>query len=146
MEETELAYTAGIIDGEGSISLLLNKCKKQKAFYQMRVTVRNTNEWLVQWLKVTYGGYFYPSHYGDEERAKNWKPQWQWAIAANKALVFLKLIYPYLRLKKPQAEVAIQFQEARCGQGHHLSEAERAIAEAERILMGNLNKRGAVKK
>ena len=145
MEETELAYTAGIIDGEGSIGLYLNRCKKQKDFYQMRVTVRNTNEWLVQRLKITYGGYFYPSRYGDKEMAKNWKPQWQWIIAANKALVFLKLIYPYLRLKKPQAEVAIRFQEMRRGQGYHFTEEETAIAEVERILMGNLNKRGAVK-
>jgi len=78
-------------------------------------------------------------------RRENWKPQWEWKLEAGKAMEFLKLVYPYLRLKKPQAEIAIKFQEMRRGQGHHLNDEERAIAETQRIMMANLNKRGAVK-
>ena len=124
--------------------MYLNTNAKRKATYQIRVSVHNTNEWLIQWLKFAFGGYFYGMNYSSV-RARNWKAQWQWVIAANKALGFLELIHPYLRLKKPQAEIAIKFQKVRRGQGHHMTDEERAIAEAQRILMGNLNKRGAVK-
>jgi len=38
---------------------------------------------------------------------------WHWIIVARKARDFLELIRPYLRLKKPQADIAIQFQKAK---------------------------------
>ena len=68
-------------------------------------------------------------------------------MGGNEALGFLKLIYPYLRLKKPQAEVAIKFQELGFRRsGHILVDKEWAITEAHRILMGNLNKKGVSNK
>ena len=51
----------------------------------------------------------------------------------------LKVIYPYLRIKKPQAELAIAFQERRhiC-----LSKQNRVLEAADWILMRKLNQRG----
>ena len=47
-----LAYTAGIIDGEGCICL----DKHGKHGIELKVSVGNTKEWLLQWLKMQYGG------------------------------------------------------------------------------------------
>ncbi len=138
MRKTDLAYTAGIIDGEGSIGLYIHRGKGD---YVLRVEVGNTNEWLIQWLKFAFGGST-RLHSGQPE---NHKPLWCWQIQGVKALGFLELVYPYLRLKKPQAGVAIEFQKVRRGTGNHLTEGELAVAEAQRIVMTGLNKKGRVR-
>ena len=142
MKEIDLAYVAGIIDGEGCIGLYsnthkyLNKHREIRPRYCLTVTVCNTNEELIKWFHSLFGGHL---HYRKSKEEK-WKPQWECKLSANKALDFLKLIYPYLRLKKPQAEIAFRFQERQ--QGHRLTDQELIIAASEKVLMANLNKRG----
>ena len=139
MNKTDLAYFAGIIDGEGSI--MLYRDKQRRTF--MRVMVGNTNEWLINQLCFSFGG------------VKNvtrqyhliWKPCWHWSIHGSKAVEFLKLILPYLKLKRAQAEIAIRFQERKSkarkyGKSHPKSDEAYALEEAELILSKSLNKRG----
>ena len=136
-----MAYMAGIFDGEGCICL--RKCKKRSVV--LDISFANTNEWLIQWAKFAFGGKVYlVEQSSPSSKGKNWKPYWRWAMSSNKALGFLRLLYPYLRLKKPQAELAIKFQEARGGTGCRFTDEERAIAEAQRIVMGKFNKTGVI--
>ncbi len=134
MKKTDLAYIAGIIDGEGSITM--GYCNKSLV---AKVTVVNTKEWLLQWLRMAFGG---SVHLKTEKRGKDWKPCYMWSIGARGALEFLQSIYPYLRLKKPQAEVAIKFLKMRAYKHYHFTEAEKAIGEAQRIVMKGMNKTG----
>lgn len=137
MKKEDLAYTAGIIDGEGCIGL--HKRGSRNGVY-LSVSVGITDEWMCQWLKFAYGGgvYIYYS------KNPKWKNHWEWSVAGKRALDFLKLIYPYLRLKKPQAEIAIKFQEEKINRvrTRPLSKEVKVIEEAERILMAQLNKKG----
>lgn len=135
MKKTDLAYMAGIVDGEGSISLVL-----MKKTLTLVVQVTNTNEWLIQSIKMCFGGAVRLAKPLQPE--KNWKPTYRWVVTSMQALEFLKLVYPYLRLKKSQAEIAIKFLELRGTKGRWLSEKEKTIAEAQRIVMSKLNKRG----
>ena len=137
MKKVDLAYVAGIFDGEGCICLRSSKRRS----YTLDVSIVNTNEWLMQWLKFAFGGNCYSMQYKSNEE-RNWKPCWRWALASNKAMNFLELIHPYLRLKKPQADIAIKFQRARRGMGYPLTDQELAIEEAQRIVMTKLNRRG----
>lgn len=102
----ELAYTGGIIDGEGYIGIRRVKTKNsQRGFLLcLKVHVTNTNSMLVKWLQSLYGGsvYCHP-HIG------NRKDDWQWCVQTAQALKFLKLIIPYLKIKKRQATIAIPF-------------------------------------
>ena len=134
MRKTDLAYAAGIIDGEGSIGIY------RQPTYLTWITVRNTNEWICQWLRFAFGGYVYTHTYKPPHL--KWKDSWQWRITGSDAADFLRLILPYLRLKKPQAELAIAFQSERPGSGHHLTDDQVAVAEAQRIAMSGMNKRG----
>ena len=85
MKKTDLAYIAGIIDGEGTISLSLNKRS-----YRIMVTVTNTNEWLIQRLKFMLGGNASPM----AVPLGNNKPVWRWNIVSNDALeMLLSLIH-----------------------------------------------------
>lgn len=142
MKKTDLAYTAGIIDGEGCISL--SRYGKGDTYYiSLSVSVGNTNEWLIQWLKFSYGGRTILKG-GKNRQGKNWKPCWEWIISSNEALDFLRLLYPYLRLKKAQTEIAIRFQNARQTEKRTSPRSNqiKVLEEADRILMANLNKRG----
>ena len=141
MKRTDLAYTAGIVDGEGTIGIYRIPHKNGKASYILQVFVGNTNEWLIQWLRFAFGGSIV---YRPSLEDSNHKPSWVWRLTANKALRFLNLVYPYLRLKKPQADLAIKFQSPRLGQGHHPTEEQRAVEEAQKIIMHGLNKRGII--
>lgn len=140
MKKTDLAYVAGIVDGEGSISLI-NVGHNPKRTMTVVVQVANTNEWLVQWLRFSFGGWVTTAK-RTEVQAQKWKPCYQWRVTALLAFDFLKLITPYLRLKKPQAEIALQFLEMRGAAHKKLTPAQHAISEAQKIVMGDLNQRG----
>ncbi len=139
MKKTDLAYAAGIIDGEGWIGIGRKGGKRLDSY--CRVTVGNTNEWLVKWLQVTFGGTISISN----RNPAKWKRQYYWNLNEHETLDFLKVIYPYLRIKRPQAEIAIQFLENRFKNGlirSTISEKELAVEEATRIVMSSLNKKG----
>jgi len=136
LRKTDLAYIAGIIDGEGCIGIYTRG--KGKGMLRVTVVVHNTNEWLCQWLRFSHGG---SVHQDRRFAERNHKPCWKWSISGKLALVFLQLIFPYLRLKRLQAEIAIKFLEDRQPR-HNSTETELAVAEAQRILMSNLNKTG----
>ena len=139
-KETDLAYAAGIIDGEGNIGIYANTSMAGYPRYRLRVRVTNSDEWLIHWLKNNFGGSIGVQQ---QPEGKNWKPAWYWTISCNTAMNFLVEILPYLRLKKSQAELAIEFQKARRRKlGRRFSDEERAVAEAQTILMRSLNKRG----
>ncbi len=140
MKKTDLAYTAGIIDGEGCIGI--QKTTYANAIY---VAVVNTNEWLIRWLRFCYGGNIRI----EKSRGPNNKPQFRWAIHTKQAGEFLKLVSPYLRLKRPQAELALSFQSRRKHRGGpgikgavRMSDEERILDEANKILMHSYNRKG----
>ena len=124
-----LAYTAGILDGEGCISAYKTKAKRPN--YQMYVNVSSTDEWLARWLQMQYGG-----HAGVIPRHGNQRDLWRWNIYGKKAQEFLTLILPYLQLKRTEAELAIQFQEAK---SNKKSPESLALLEANRILISKMN-------
>ena len=134
----DLSYTGGIIDGEGSICIRKSKSQKTQRGYllELDVKVSNTNEWLIRWLHFSYGGSVCKRMGKGNER-----DYWQWAVQTNQALKFLQLIAPYLKIKKPQAELAIIFGVKR-RVGKKKTETEIAIEEAQRITMLSYNRRG----
>jgi intein/homing endonuclease len=92
MKEIDFAYTAGLIDGEGSILLSHSSNTKYRA---PAVTITSTSYELLDYLKKTYGGYIcshktYQAHH---------KPHWSWRIANNNAIDFLLKVYPFIKEK-----------------------------------------------
>lgn len=131
--KAKLAYTAGIIDGEGCILLERRLSHNRYRNYVLTVVVSNTSEWLVNWLHFNYGGGI--SAY--QQKVPNRLLTWRWRIQADKARLFLEMLLPYLVLKRPQAEVAIQFQLSR---GHRKrTDEEKAVDEAQRLLISSYN-------
>ena len=139
-----LAYTAGIVDGEGCILIGMKSQGKNKSpRLTMIVTIVNTNEWLIQWIKMQFGGNI-RNRWPTNPRAKM---IWIWRIESKKAMEFLKLILPYLQIKRPQAELAIQFQGRKKYRGGTLAmrcmtDEEKILNESNRLLMHNYNHKG----
>jgi len=137
VKRVDLAYTAGIVDGEGCIEISRsNRPGHRYPNHYLRVTVVSTDQWLCEWLHFSYGGSIqerlgHPSHT---------KRQWGWVIQNTKALEFLKLILPYLHIKQPQAEIGIKHQEGKKKSTRELTDAERAVHAAERLLLQNMKR------
>ena len=96
--KSDIAYAAGIIDGEGCISI------SKGPSYRCRVRVANTDLRLVNWLQKTFGGYANNS----AEVRGNRRNQFEWALNDNAAVEFLHMIKSHLKLKREQAELLIE--------------------------------------
>jgi hypothetical protein len=99
VNNTTLAYIAGIIDGEGYF------CGVMSGKYgSIRIGVVNCRKDLLKWLQSFFGGQIYcKSKYPGLSKLECW----DWHVGEKKR--FLKLMKPYIKLKRAQLEVALAF-------------------------------------
>lgn len=104
MTETEKAYIAGIIDGEGKI--MLQKIHKNEHPAPC-VSIASTTLELLEWIKNTVGKgrIISKKNYNIEKH----KDCYSYVLRRNAAIQLLKDIYPYLIIntKKKRAELII---------------------------------------
>lgn len=94
-EPTDLAYIAGIIDGEGTIMLAKGKW--------WHVKVGMTDRGIIEWL-ASFGGTFTETI----RLAENRKDVYTWVVARNRdVVILLEALLPYLRVKRKLAEQAL---------------------------------------
>lgn len=132
MKKMDIAYWAGFFDGEGCISLDSRKGKRNIIF---SVSIGQANPWLIQHLQFTFGGAVKHRSIGS---CGNKRPFWIWHAYAKQALLFLEIVCPFLKIKKQEAEIAINFQRNRRGSGSIISAKERTIEEAQQFLLRQL--------
>ena len=102
----QIAYLAGIIDGEGTI--YIQKIPKKNFFdYFPRVQIVNTNKELMYWIRDTFGGIVSSRDRSNENR--NWRVQHTWYTTRQILDIILPLLVPYLIIKKKHAEIMIEF-------------------------------------
>lgn len=107
MPPTEAAYFAGIIDGEGHISIYGGYGKKDPHAYRAHLGVANTDLGLLEWLKTAsgVGGVSLQRKASDNRKAA-----YQWQIGAEGARSVLVQVLPYLVIKADRARLVIDFQ------------------------------------
>lgn len=112
MKDLELAYLAGLFDGEGCIQISHNKPQSGKRTEQhtLNCRVAMTNKEAVERFLILGGNVHIKKA---SLQNPKWKDQWCWTISSNKALAFLKEIMPFLILRKEEAKCGIAFQEFR---------------------------------
>ena len=107
----DLAWTAGIIDGEGSIFVMTHKRKDRERIlnFILRVSVQSTDPFMTKELKKMFpeGAEFSVQRDSRPECSDTLK----WQLQGRKAAQFLRNILPFMRVKKEQAEIAILFQD-----------------------------------
>lgn len=142
MNELDLAYAAGFFDGEGCISIHRQSYDERpytRPNYTLTVKVGNTNESIIIWFKDNFDGTICePTRLPPRSRI------WNWNISSNKAFEFIKIIYPYLKVKKPQADLAFEFMQNRTiSKGwSSISKEERELRESYYEQMKVLNTKG----
>lgn len=108
MSKTNWSYLAGMIDGEGHISLLKNRQHRESEGFALTLNIGITNRSLplMKWLIKEFGGVYY--HRAHENQ--NWADRYDWSPKGkkNKEEILLGIL-PYLIIKREQALVALEF-------------------------------------
>ncbi len=132
MKRTDLAYIAGIFDGEGCIQIV--KRTDRNGQHSLRASLEMANEFIPNLLQFYFGG----SVHKRDFRSRGWQIQWHWVVSSNKAKLFIEAILPYLKLKRNEAELGLKFQSSMHTVGERLTDGEIAVREAQRILMSKM--------
>ena len=133
----ELAYAAGLFDGEGSIML---RPRRPRNNGTLIVSMSNTDAALIAWMKERWGGFAKPYR-----MQGNRKPAWSWCLAARAAARFLSAIQPYVvsPRNKQRIRLALDFQASKSLSHAELRSPEYATwVDARLVDMAALNRRG----
>lgn len=118
----DLAYLAGIIDGEGCVSILRTEALRH---YNARLQIVNTCGDLMIWINDTFGPGFLtvkPHH------VPHWKTSYIWIANSITAWLILRACMPYLRVKKRQAEILMEFIEL-----VHSKPNSKAVSDSDKV-------------
>lgn len=107
--KTELAWCAGLFDGEGSISIALvgpvhkDGLRTGKA---MHIDITMTDKSTLEVFSRLFGG----TVLGPYKRKKSThRDSYKWRLINHKALTFLIQVEPYMHTKRDQAQVALRW-------------------------------------
>lgn len=111
LSETDKAWMAGFLDGDGSIYIGRQVRKNRPSpAYRVYVLVSNTNREVIEFFRDAYGGRLYNVHERrKDKRGKKWADAWDWNCPQAQAHKILEDVLPYLKLKRPRAEVCLEF-------------------------------------
>jgi hypothetical protein len=136
--ETDLAYAAGIFDGEGCVCIKeVKQHKSHKPTYSLSVHITNTNEDVINWLLINFDG----SKHTKIPKQENRRKYFRWNCQSKHAANFLTEILPYIKIKNPQVEIALSFQARRfpLQGGWKKTPLKQILDEADKVLMSKQN-------
>ena len=104
---TQLAYIAGLFDGEGSVSRYQEMRKgRRNPTWVVRCEVNMTDHDVIKWLHETLGfGSFHHKPPSPKQLGK--KMQYRWCCSYRDALKFAKLLLPYAHVKRRKLQQII---------------------------------------
>ena len=97
-------YVAGLFDGEGSLGLYRHHRGRFTLRTQLVQNIYPASKLLFDELIAKFGGNASP------QRSLSGKRKFNWQLHAHKAAAFLRWIYPYLRFKREEAMIALDWQ------------------------------------
>jgi hypothetical protein len=106
MKQTDIAYIAGLVDGEGYIGIRKTTVRKDcfNHSYHARIQIRMVDEPAIKFITDTLGG----NYYREKPHCNNGKPLFCYQSSDKKAEHILQTILPYLKVKKRSAETVLQ--------------------------------------
>lgn len=107
MKPTDIAYIAGLIDGEGYIGIKrsinrANHCVNYS--YQERIQIRMVDEQAIAFVASWLGG----SYYKENRPDKNRRPLYCYQASDKIAHSIIKTILPYLKVKRAVALTVLE--------------------------------------
>ncbi len=108
MKSTDIAYIAGIVDGEGYVGIKRSKPYRSQGRttpgYHARIQIRMVDEPAIAFLASSLGG----SYYKEDAKVKRGRPLFCYQASDAKAAEILRTLLPYLRVKKRQAKKVLE--------------------------------------
>ena len=98
---TEIAYIAGLFDGEGCVATYFHTGR----YAQVIPKVAMTDPRPLTAIAHMFGG---TVRRIKDNRKPHYKPQFEWAVYGKKAKAFFEAIRPYAIVKRDQIELAIE--------------------------------------
>lgn len=142
----DAAYLAGLIDGEGHVTVCRTDTSKSAKgctrglAYRSSITVAMTDLPVLEWAKELTGLGSICSKKVNEAKHK---PAWTWGVWSGEARTLAGIILPYARIKRAQLENLIAFQSAMRQPGRvGLTDEEWDARERAYLLSQQLNRRG----
>lgn len=132
--ETQIAYLAGIMDGEGTffIGNYSGNRKNGDKHYQTIIKVSCTDKNLIEWLLNNFGG-TYAFYEASKVSKKSRRDVHVWAATGDRLLHLCELMLPYLIIKKKQSEIMIQMRRTYTN-AHNIKGVQRAQNVPQEIL------------
>lgn len=132
----QMAYLAGIIDGEGCFYIQRPGGKT----HTLRLFVMNTSKPLIDYLYRSYGGW----QYSRKKENSTWKTRHEWFVDRDIIDELLPLIHPFLIIKKEHCEIAMDFRKTfpKVRDYHRIPLESVAIREECHRRIRVLNKKG----
>ncbi len=105
MKQTDVAYIAGLIDGEGYIGIKKASVRKDcfNPCYHARIQIRMVDEPAIKFIADTLGG----NYYKEKPNADNGRPLYCYQASDKIAATILETVLPYLKVKKQSAETVL---------------------------------------
>lgn len=136
LSQVDAAYMAGFFDGEGCVVM----GRRPSGGYTLTISVNQSvkSADVLYWMQQTTGvGSNVVRH---REPDSTHAAAMRWQLNSDAAEELLRQMLPHLKVKKPQAELAIAFQERRRNEGNGDKTWQQAAAEE----LHRLNRRGPV--
>lgn len=108
--EAQIGYIAGMLDGEGTISISWTRENKTMA---VAVSIANTYKKALKEIRNWLGTGSITKQQGIQAKLANHKLCWVWRVGGTTCIEILKRLEPHLIIKKSRARVAIEFFERR---------------------------------
>jgi len=109
--ETDIAYLAGLFDGEGSVYYKKTKQTRHNRpgkpvhnIWVIRMEIAMTEQSIIRWVHEFVGC----GHSGPRKVKPGYKKQWRWRCSHRDAYYVSKLIWPYVHVKLPKIQQIIQ--------------------------------------
>ena len=112
LTEAEKAYLAGFFDEDGCVNIAVNSSDKNAATqtHYLQVILAQANEaFLRKWRDRLNIG----SLHKVQPNEKTVKQCWSWRIFNREAEWFLRMILPYVDMKRQQVEIALEFRKTK---------------------------------
>lgn len=109
-KQTDIAYAAGLIDGEGYIGIKKSTSKRSDRVtpgYHARIQIRMVHEPAIKFIAETFGGWYYQ----EKPHANNGRPLYCYQASDKVAEAILRTVLPYLRVKRESAETVLRLRE-----------------------------------
>mgnify|MGYP001096394048 CR=1 FL=1 len=108
--DVELAYFAGIVDGEGSITISDCSASQGKMHFVTQFSLSSTDLVLIEWTVNHFGGK-YKKYTPAQLSVKSRKNVYKYSATGPRLEYILKAVMPYLIIKKHEAKIMLKMRE-----------------------------------